>query len=355
MARDVDRGAMAMDETVPTRDAVARRSFRTRLLALVVAIVVLTGVGASFAWAKTRPAPIGTGVVVIETTVSDGQAAGTGMVLTSSGEILTNNHVIRGATTIRVVLPGTGRRYAAKVLGYSVSKDVAVLQANGASNLKTVSLANSSTLRVGQAVTATGNAGGTGTLTSSSGRVTALARAITVGDDGESERLTGLIQASSQLEPGDSGGPLFNAAHKVVGMNTAASVGYVFRSSRAGDGYAIPSNTAILIAKQIEARKGSTTVHIGPTAFLGISVASNDTGGAGAVVAGVVPGGAAAAAGLTAGDVITSIDGHTVSSPDTLRSALLLEKPGARISVTYLDTTGTSGTATVTLGSGPPQ
>ena len=102
-----------MEETVPTRDAVAQRSFRTRLVALVVAIVVLTGVGASFAWAKTRPAPIGTGVVVIETTISGGQAAGTGMVLTSSGEVLTNNHVIRGATTIRVVLPGTGRRCSA--------------------------------------------------------------------------------------------------------------------------------------------------------------------------------------------------------------------------------------------------
>jgi S1-C subfamily serine protease len=355
MARDDEGGAMAMAETAPTRDALDRRSFRTRLVALVVAIVVITGVGASLAWAKTRPAPIVTGVGVIETTINGGKAAGTGMVLTSSGEVLTNNHVIRGATTIRIVLPGTGRSYTAKALGYSVSKDVAVLRANGASNLKTVSLANSSTVRVGQAVTATGNAGGTGTLTSSSGRVTALARAITVTDEAGSQRLTGLIEANSELQPGDSGGPLFNAAHKVVGMNTAASVGYVFRGSRSGNGYAIPSNTAIVIAKQIEAGKGSATVHVGATAFLGISVASNDTGGAGALVADLVPGGAAAAGGLTAGDLITAIDGRAVTSSSTLRSALLLEKPGARVSVTYLDTTGTSGTATVTLGSGPPQ
>ena len=347
---------MAMEETVPTRDGSVRpRGFRTRLVALVVAIVVVTGIGASLAWAKTRPAPVGTGVVVVETSFADGQAAGTGMVLTSSGEVLTNNHVIRGATTIKIVLPGTGRSYSAKVLGYSVSKDVAVLKASGASNLRTVSLGNSSTVRVGQSVTATGNAGGTGALTSTSGTVTALGRAITVGDESGSQRLTGLIEASSELEPGDSGGPLFNAAHKVVGMNTAASVGYVFRGSRGGDGYAIPINTAIVIAKQIEAGKGSATVHVGPTAFLGISVASDQAGGSGAVIAGVLPGGAASTAGLTAGDVITSIDGRAVSSSATLRSALLLEKPGARVTVTYVDTLGASGTVTVTLGAGPPQ
>ena len=332
------------------------RSFRARLLMLVVAIVVLTGLGASLAWAKTRPAQIGTGVVVIETSLGQaGRAEGTGMVLTSSGQVLTNNHVVRGATTIRVVLPGTGRSYTAKVLGYSVSKDVALLKANRASNLKTVSLGNSSTLRVGQAVTATGNAGGTGTLTSSSGRVTALARAITVGDsDGVGQRLTGLIETNAELEPGDSGGPLFNAAHKVIGMNTAASVGYVFRGSRGADGYAIPINTAVSLARQIEAGKSSATVHVGATAFLGVSVGADDMSGSGAVIASVVPEGAAAAAGLAAGDVITSIGGRAVSSSAGLRSALLLQKPGARVSVTYVDMTGTSGTVTVTLGSGPP-
>ena len=114
-------------------------------------------------------------------------------------------------------------------------------------------------------------------------------------------------------------------------MNTAASVGYVVRGSRDADGYAIPINTAIVIAKQIEAGKSSATVHVGPTAFLGISVASSDASGA--LIAAVVPGGGADAAGLTAGAAITSIDGRAVSSPDTLRSALLLEKspePGSR-------------------------
>jgi S1-C subfamily serine protease len=358
MTRD-DDGGRTMDEmrTTPAERDEQTRSFRARIVVLVVAVAVLTGIGASLAWATTRPAPIGNGVVVIETSLADGEAAGTGMVLSSSGEVLTNNHVIRGATAIKVVLPGSGRSYTAKVLGYSVSKDVAVLEASGASNLKTVSFGNSSTVRVGQAVTATGNAGGTGTLTSSSGRVTALARAITVGDDGGGgQRLTGLVETSAELEPGDSGGPLFNAAHKVIGMNTAASVGYVFRGTRDADGYAIPINSAITIATQIEAGKPSATVHVGPTAFLGVSVGSDDLGGTGAVVAGIVPGGAAAAAGLTAGDVITSVDGRAVSSSATLRAALLLEKPGARVAVTYLDaTTGASQTVSVTLGSGPPQ
>src|SRR5262245_55826220 len=172
MTRD-DDGGPTMEElrTMSGAPEAQTARFRTRLAMLVMAVVVLTGIGASLAWAKTRPAPIGTGVVVIETALNDGQAAGTGMVLTSSGEVLTNNPGIRGATTIRVILPGTGRSYSAKVLGYSVTKDVAVLKASGASNLKTVSLANSSTVRVGQTVRATGNAGGTGSLVSSTGRV----------------------------------------------------------------------------------------------------------------------------------------------------------------------------------------
>ena len=344
--------------TAPSEQRDRTWSFRTRLVMLVLAIVVLAGSGVSFAWAKTRPAPIGNGVVVIETELGgDGHSEGTGMVLTSSGEVLTNNHVIRGSTSIKIVVPGTGRSYTAKVLGYSVSKDVALVKASGASNLKTVSLGNSSTVRVGQRVTATGNAGGSGTLTSSSGRITALARTITVSDsDGVGQRLTGLVETSAELEPGDSGGPLFDAARKVIGMNTAASVGYVFRGSRDADGYAIPVNTAITIAKQIEAGKGSATVHVGATAFLGVSVASDDIVGSGAVIAGVVQGGAASAAGLAPGDIITSVDGHPVSSSATLRSVLLLEKPGARVSVTYLDvTTGASRSVFVKLGSGPPQ
>ena len=351
---------MTMDETRtrrPLRAGPVRR-VRTRFVLLAVLGLVAAGIGAGLALAKTSREPIGTGVVVVRTALGyeNGNAQGTGIVLTSSGEVLTNNHVIRGATTIKIVVPGTGRSYTAKVVGYNVSADVAVLQATGASNLKSVSLGNSSTVRVGQAVTATGNAGGRGTLTSSSGRVTALARSITVSDEsGGSQRLTGLIEANSALEPGDSGGPLLNSAGKVIGMNTAASAGDVFRSTASGGGYAIPINRAVAIARQIETGKASATVHVGPTAFLGISVSSNDSTGSGVVIEAVVPGGAASAAGLEPGDVITSIDGRAVSSSAAVRSVILLEKPRARVPVTYFDTTGASGSTTVTLTSGPPQ
>src|SRR6185369_8734356 len=125
--------------------------------------------GALVAWSSDNPArgdtvrTQSTGVVVIETDLAyqDGQAAGTGMVLTSSGEVLTNNHVINGATTIKVVVPDTGKSYQAKVVGYSVSDDVAVLQLSHASGLATIET-DTSTPTVGQNVTALGNAGGTG-------------------------------------------------------------------------------------------------------------------------------------------------------------------------------------------------
>ena len=119
----------------------ALRRFPTRFTLFAIVGVIAIGVGASLAFARTRATPIGTGVVVVETNLAyaNDEAAGTGMVLSSSGEILTNNHVIRGATTIRIIVPSTGRSYTAKVVGYDVTDDVAVLQATGASNLKTIS------------------------------------------------------------------------------------------------------------------------------------------------------------------------------------------------------------------------
>jgi S1-C subfamily serine protease len=333
--------------------------FHTRFVLLVAVAIIAVGVGAGLALAKTGGTPIGTGVVVIDTNLGyeNGEAAGTGMVLTSSGEILTNNHVIRGATTIKVVLPGTGHTYTAKVVGYDAVADVAVLQVNGAANLKTVSIGNSSTVKVGEAVTATGNAEGTGKLTTTSGKVTGVAKAITVSDDeGGSESLSNLIEMNSLLEPGDSGGPLENAAGQVIGMDTAASVSDVrFQQSASSDGYAIPIRTAVAIAAQIEAGTASTAIHIGTTAFLGVDVASNGYGGSGALVAGVVSGGPAAGAGLVAGDVITSVDGHTVATPTALGTLLATDKAGDQVSIAYVDTSGASNTTTVTLGSGPPQ
>jgi S1-C subfamily serine protease len=308
--------------------------------------------------AKTSASP-NAGIVVVETGLGyeDGEAAGTGMVLTSSGEVLTNNHVIAGATTIRVVVPGTGRTYTASVVGYDVSDDVAVLQLERASGLATVRIGDSSTLTVGQAVRAVGNAGGTGSLTSAAGAVTGLGRTITAStENGRSEQLTGLVETNAALRPGDSGGPLLDSSGRVVGMDTAASSGgdgFSSYASAGSDSYAIPIDRALSIARQIEAGDSSATVHVGGTAFLGISVASEPGSGAG--VEGVVSGSAAEGAGLASGDTITAIDGETVDSAEAVSSALADNSPGDEVSVTWTDGSGTQRSEAVTLGSGPPQ
>src|SRR5690242_4053993 len=201
------------------------RHIHIRLTLLVLLGLVLVGTGAALAATRTKTQTIGTGVVVINTKLGyqNGTAAGTGMVLTSSGEILTNNHVIDGATTITVVVPGTTHRYTARVVGYDVSDDVAVLKLVNASNLKTISVASKS-VKIGDTVVAVGNAGGTGRLISAKGTVTGIGRTITASDDnGSSEQLSGLIETNANVQAGDSGGPLESAAGKVVGMDTAAS------------------------------------------------------------------------------------------------------------------------------------
>jgi S1-C subfamily serine protease len=326
------------------------------VLILAVAGIVAAGIATGVALAaRSTPAKIGVGAVVIETNLGyqNAAAAGTGIVLASNGTVLTNNHVIRGATTVKVVVPGTGHSYTASVVGYDIVDDVALLQAKGASNLKTATL-DTSKPTVGQAVTALGNAGGTGSFTSARGQITALGRTITVGDDqGGSERLSGLIETNAALQPGDSGGPLLSRG-KVIGMDTAASTGGLGPFAAASnEGYAIPITKAMRIAKQIRSGTSSATVHVGGTAFLGVQI---DTSSGYDVIAAVVPDGPADSAGLAPGDVITAIGGRAVSSSTAIATMLFSKKPGDRISVTYSDGFyGTSQTTTVTLGSGPPQ
>ena len=342
----------------PGREPVRRYRART-VLAVLIAVVVVAAVVAGFTRARTQAATVGSGVVVIETNLGyqGGQAAGTGMVLTSSGEILTNNHVIRGATDIKVVVPKTGQSYSAQVVGYDVQHDVAVLRATGASNLKTISQGDSGSVNPGQPVQAVGNAGGTGRLTFASGTVTNVDRAITVGDDqgGNPENLSGLIETNAAVRPGDSGGPLLNSSGQVIGMDTAASVSNDVAQTTTNDGYAIPINEAMSIVKQIESGNGSGTVHVGGTAFLGVESTPNSYSGSGAVISAVVPGSAAESAGLTAGDLILSVGGHTISSPVDLSNVVLTQKPGASISAVYVDQAGTTQTTNLTLASGPPR
>lgn len=285
------------------------------------------------------------------------QGAGTGMVLSSNGEVLTNNHVIEGATSISVTDVGNGNTYSASVVGYDRSQDVAVLQLTDASGLQATKLGDSSTVAVGDGVVAVGNAGGTGgTPSYASGSVTATDQSITAADDvtGTSEELTGLIETNADIVPGDSGGALVDSAGQVIGMVTAGSVGFEFQPS-ATEGYAIPIDTADTVAKQIESGQSSSTVHIGPTALLGVDVETPVLGISGAEIVEVVVGGPAAQAGLTEGDIITAVDGQPVTSPDSLTSVMLGEAPGTTVPVQYLDPSGLQHTVSVQLASGPAQ
>ncbi|MGO8826436.1 MAG: S1C family serine protease [Acidimicrobiales bacterium] len=348
-----------------------------------------TGSGSSGSSGSSGPsdasaiaAKVDPGLVDINTTLgyAQEQAAGTGIVLTSSGVILTNNHVIDGATTISVTDVGNKQTYTASVVGYDRTGDVAVLQLHNASGLTTANLGNSSNVSVGQDVVGIGNAGGTGgTPSAAGGTVTALNQSITASDegDGTSEQLSGLIETNANIQPGDSGGALVNTSGQVLGMDTAASAGFSFQSndqSSGSQGYAIPINTALNIAKAIEAGSSSTTVHIGETAFLGVEISpsgnSSGSGGggffggnsgntgssvAGASVAGVVTNGPAQTAGLAQGDTITSLGGKSIGSADALTNAISEYHPGDKVQVGWTDSSGQTHTATVQLSSGPPQ
>jgi S1-C subfamily serine protease len=351
--------APSLPDAPPTRHARPTVGlFLAAVLAVAGAAIVFSLVRDRATGAAAGGRGTGSGAVVIETNLAyqGAAAAGTGIVLSASGKILTNNHVIRGATTINVVVPGTGRTYKATVAGYDVSHDIAVLHVEGASGLKTAALGDSSTVTVGDAVTALGNAGGTGSLTRASGTVTRLDAAITANDDsGGSETLTGLIETNANVQPGDSGGPLLDADGRVVGVDTAASStggGYA-AYSRTTAGYAVPIDTALEIVDQIESGDASSTVHVGGTAFLGVTLQTSPYGGA--AIADVVSGGAADDAGLAPGDTITAIDGQSVSSPSDVSTALLAKHPGATVTVGYTSPDGTSATVTVTLASGPAQ
>jgi S1-C subfamily serine protease len=307
-----------------------------------------TATGTAFGTLSTATAAQQGGIVEIDTVLQyqGAQAAGTGMVLTSDGEILTNNHVVDGATSITVTISSTGATYSASVVGTDPTDDVAVLQLTDASGLQTAHLSNTAAT-VGQAVTGVGNAGGTGTLTAVSGTVTDLDQSITATDSGGggAEQLSGLIETDAAVQPGDSGGPLYDdATGAIVGMDTAAS------SGGPAQAYAIPISTAEAIAGQIERGVTSATIHQGYPAFLGVSITDGQDG---ATIAGVVSDGPAARAGLAAGDVITGVAGTTVASPEDLTAALAGHSPGQHVTVTWTDASGGSHSATVTLGTGP--
>jgi S1-C subfamily serine protease len=376
---------------------------------------------------KTDPA-----LVDVTSTLGYQQATakGTGIVMSSNGLILTNNHVINGATSVTVTDIGNGKTYTATVVGYDESHDIAVLRASGASGLTVANFGNSSAVSVGNAVVALGNAEGLdGTPSVAPGTVVALNQSITASDEGSgtSEQLSGLIQSNAGIQPGDSGGPLVNDHGQIIGVDTAASTGFTFNGAGGGgstgggsaggggfgnsggggstggggfgssgggfgnsgggsggtgsggtgsggtgsggtgsggtgsagtgsttQGYTIPASQALSVAKQIEAGTESGSVHIGATAFLGVAINPSQGGfGQGVQIEGVTAGTAAANAGLAAGDVITSVAGHTVGTSTSIEQVLTSYHPGDKVSIAWTDTAGQSHTATVTLGTGP--
>ena len=316
-------------------------------------------------------------------------AKGTGFVIdAAAGLVLTNNHVIDGATSVTVTPVTSGRSYPARILGYDAANDIALLQLRGATGLTAVTTGDSSHLRVGTPVLAIGNeAGQGGSPTVAPGVISSLDRTIVARDQssGLTEILHGMLQTSADIRPGDSGGPLADATGRVVGIDTAAGGSTVY------SGYAIPVNQALPIARQIAAGQPGRHVQIGLPAFLGVllpdstsaspqrqasqelrqtgAVSSSGRGctysdttatpasiaqvRSGALVDGVLCGTAAAAADLFAGDVITSIGGQAVTSPGSLTTLVSRYRPGSKAALAWVAPGGSPHTAVVTLTAGP--
>jgi len=316
---------------------------------------------ASSAAAKVSPAVVDINST-IQTASATEQAAGTGLILDSTGDILTNNHVVDGSISLRVTIQGHSGTYAATVLGVDPTDDLAVIHIDNVSGLPTVKLANSSALKVGDSVLAIGNAlglGGPPRVTE--GVITALDQSITASENGSnSETLNGMIQSDAEISPGDSGGALVNTAGQVIGIITAGEA-TSFRTTTSTVAYAIPSNTAVRIANQILAGQAGGGVLIGPVGHLGVGVETLDPDTAaqlglavtsGALVRTVQAGSPAATAGITPNSAITAINSTAIDSAAALGKALQGFKPGDQVKVTWV-TQAATRTATVTLTTGP--
>jgi len=342
------------------------------------------------------------GLVIINTRLqySSEQAAATGMVISSDGLVLTNNHVIEDSTSISA-RTATGRTYTAKVLGYDATGDIALIKLQGASGLRTVPIGDSSAVKTGDSVVAMGNAQGQNAIVPAVGQVTALNQTITAGDQGGSisqETLHGMIQTNANIVSGDSGGPLANSAGQVIGMDTAGNDGG-FAVQQSSAGYAIPIATARAVADQIVQGQASSTVTIGYPPFMGVFIGQGSnsdpqaqaeqqnggnsfggfggTGGSGnqgcytsdrnlaapqnianvnsgTLILGTVCNSPAAAAGMTAGSVITAVNGQAIGSPQSLTGFVSKFRPGTTISVTWVSPSGQRSVSNITLIPGPP-
>ncbi len=312
------------------------------------------------------------GLVNITTTLANGagEGAGTGMVISSSGEVLTNNHVIENADTINVEIGGDGSSHSAKVIGYDVADDVALVKIDNVSGLDTIPIGSPDNVVVDDPIVVLGNAlGRGGDPTATSGTVTALNRQITATDaDGSNaETLNNMIQVQADVQPGDSGGALVSSDGQVVGMTTAASSsGFRFQQESDGVGFAIRIDKALSVIKQIRNGEEVDGVHVGTRALLGVSLQSasasglggrgsgSTSSGSGAEVIGVSSNSPAEGAGIETGDVIVSIGDATIASSSELENTMNQYHAGDKVDVGWTNSSGSEQHATLKLSVGPP-
>jgi putative serine protease PepD len=262
-------------------------------------------------------------VVQVTAQTRAGVSTGSGFIISSDGEILTNAHVVEGATTVRVRLPGESQARTVQVIGADADADVALLKLEGAADVKAANLGTMDDVSVGDPVVAIGYALGLrGDPTVTTGIVSATDR--TLGD------LTGLVQTDAAINPGNSGGPLVDAQGRVIGINTAKLDSSGDGRNADGLGFAITIDDAVSIANRL---RGGNTGSTG-TAFLGVSTQDPTDGSLGTVVEEVTPGTGAERAGIRAGDVIVAVDGDQVVAGSDLGRAIRAAGPGATITLT---------------------
>jgi S1-C subfamily serine protease len=303
-------------------------------------------------------------VVSIDVKSNGDEDEGTGMIITSDGDVVTNNHVIElyvqngNQGTITVTEFGQTKSLATTLVGYDQTRDVALLKINNASNLPTVTFGDSSKAVVGDAVVAIGNALGlaAGTPTVTQGIVSALGRSVTAGGEGtETENLTNLIQTDAAINPGNSGGPLIDTSGQVIAMNTAVAGTTSDGTSSQNIGFAIPTAQIESLLPQLE--KGGQTGNGG--GYLGVDITTltpslrqqyGFTPTSGAVILSVVSGSPADKAGLVQGDVIVAVNGTAVTSSEDLQKVVQTAHAGQSVSITYY-VGDSKRTTTATLGS----
>ena len=295
-------------------------------------------------------------VVKLEVDLGKQSEEGSGIILSSDGLILTNNHVVSAAKDGPGAAGGAqtkvtfadGRTMGFTVVGTDPSSDIAVVRAQDASGLTPITLGSSGNLRVGQDVVAVGSPLGLeGTVTT--GIISALNRPVAAGGDAQNQNtVLDAIQTDAAINPGNSGGALVNMSGELVGVNSAIATlggdaGPQAQSGSIGLGFAIPVDQAKRIADELI--QNGTATH----ASLGVQV-GNDSAADGAKIVEVTSGGAAAAAGLPSGVVVTKVDDRVIGSADALVAAVRSRAPGDKVTLTYLDPSGKPQTVQVTLG-----